>query len=129
MRALLDEQLSPQVAVLLRERGWDVVAVAERMDLVARSDSELLEVAAIESRIMVTNNVKDFRPLAAARLAAGADHGGLLLLPSSRVRTRAAVTALADAIERELVAHPHGLASSPHGLASSERWIGPLSDD
>ena len=38
MRAILDEQLSPQIAVLLRQAGYDVDAVVDREDLVERSD-------------------------------------------------------------------------------------------
>lgn len=120
MKALLDEQLSPEIAALLRQRGYDVVAAADRVDLVGRSDGIILEVATSELRAVVTNNIKDFRPLAAERLARGHTHGGVILLPSSRTRTRAAVAALADAIERVLRDHPDG-------LSSSERWIGPLS--
>ncbi len=119
MRALLDEQLSPQIASMLRQRGHDVIAVADRTDLVARSDRIILEVATSEVRAVVTNNIKDFRPLAAEWLAQGRTHAGLILLPSSRTRTRMAVVALADAIERLLSDHPEG-------LSGSERWIGPL---
>lgn len=120
MRALLDEQLSPQIAVLLRQRGYDVVAVADRPDLVGRSDRIVLDVASAERRAVVTNNIKDFRPLAAEWLARGRAHGGLILLRSSRTRTRTAVAALADAIESVLRDHPEG-------LSGGERWIGPLS--
>lgn len=119
MKALLDEQLSPQLAVVLRQRGYDVLAVADREDLLGRSDRIILEVASSELRAVVTNNVKDFRPLAAERLARGQAHGGLILLPSSRIRTRAAVAALADAIESLLREHPDG-------MSSRERWIAPL---
>ena len=119
MKALLDEQLSPQIAVMLRRGGYDVVAVAERDDLIGSSDRILLEVAGRESRAVVTNNIKDFRPLAAEWLAQGRTHEGLILLPSTRTRTRAAVSALARAIERVL--HDH-----PDGLNGSERWIDPL---
>lgn len=119
MKALVDEQLSPQIAALLRQAGFDVVAVAEREDLVGSSDRVVLEVAATEERAVITNNVKDFRPLAAERLAQGRSHPGLILLPSKRTRTRAAVATLAGAIENVL--HDH-----PDGPASSERWIGPL---
>ena len=35
MRAILDEQLSPQIAVLLRQAGYDVDAVVDREDLVS----------------------------------------------------------------------------------------------
>jgi hypothetical protein len=45
----------------------------------------------------------------------------LILLPSRRARTRAAVEHLANAIETVLKLHPDG-------LESSERWIGPVSN-
>lgn len=119
MKVLLDEQLSPQIAVLLRQRGYDIDAVADRPDLIGRSDRTILEIATSELRAVVTINVKDFRPLAAERLARGQTHGGLILLPSSHIRTRAAVAVLAAAIESVLPDHPDG-------LSSSERWVGPL---
>ena len=119
MKALLDEQLSPHIAVLLREAGYDVVAVADRDDLAGRSDRIIFEMASSEGRTVVTNNIKDFRPLAAEWLAQGRAHAGLILLPSSRTRTRAAVSALAVAIGKVLRDHPDG-------LSGSERWIGPL---
>lgn len=107
--------------MLLRQRSHDIVAVADRADLRGCSDRTILEAASSERRVVVTNNIKDFRPLAAERLARGQAHGGLILLPSSRTRTRATVHAVADAIERVLRDHPDG-------LSSSERWIGPLLD-
>jgi hypothetical protein len=119
VKALIDEQLSPLIAELLRQAGHDVVAVTERGDLRGTSDRVVLDVATTEGRAVITNNVKDFRPLAAERLAQGRTHGGLILLPSKRTRTRAAVASLAAAIEKVL--HDH-----PDGLANSERWIGPL---
>jgi predicted nuclease of predicted toxin-antitoxin system len=119
VRALLDEQLSPQIAVLLRKAGCDVTAVADRDDLVGRSDRVILEVACREGRAVVTNNIKDFRPLAAEWLAQGRVHAGLILLPATRTRTRGAIAAVADAIEDVLRDHPDG-------LSGSERWIGPL---
>jgi predicted nuclease of predicted toxin-antitoxin system len=121
VKALLDEQLSPAIAALLRAGGHDVEAVAERADLAGRSDRVILEVAAGEGRAVITNNVKDFRPLAAGRLARGETHAGLILLPSKRTRTRAVVEPLADAIDRVFREHPDG-------LQSTERWIAPLSD-
>lgn len=122
MKALLDEQLSPQIAALLRKAGHDVVAVAERDELVGSSDRIILETASTEGRAVVTNNVKDFRPLAAERLARGGTHAGLILLPSTRTRSRATIGVLAGAIEKVL--HDH-----PDGLSSSESWIGSLSDE
>ena len=116
MKALLDEQLSPQIAVLLRQAGHDVVAVADR---VMCSDRTILEVTSAEGRAVVTNNIKDFRPLAAEWLARGRSHGGLILVPSARTRTRDAVAILAGAIGEVLREHPGG-------LSGSECWIGPF---
>jgi len=120
VRASLDDHLSPQIAQVLRHAGYDVVAVADRDHLVARSDRMIFEVASSERRAVVTNHIKDFRPLASEWLAQGRTHGGLILLPSSHTRTRTAVSALAGAIERVLRTHPEG-------LSGSERWIAPLS--
>ena len=119
MRAILDEQLSPQIAALLRKAGHDVDAVADREDLAGLSDRLIFEVACGEGRAVVTNNIKDFRPLAAEWLAQGRLHSGLILLPSARTRTRHAIAAIAAAIELVLRDHPDG-------LSGSERWIGPL---
>jgi predicted nuclease of predicted toxin-antitoxin system len=118
VKALLDEQLSREIAVRLREAGYDVVAVAERDDLAGSSDRTLLDIASNKGRAVITNNIKDFRPLAAERIAQGRSHAGLVLLPSARTRTRAAIAPLASAIEQVLGEHPDG-------LKDSERWIGP----
>ncbi|HEY7961513.1 MAG TPA: DUF5615 family PIN-like protein [Solirubrobacteraceae bacterium] len=117
MKALLDEQLSGQIARLLRERGLDTQAVVERPDLVQAPDSQIMDVALREQRAVVTNNIRDFRPLAAERLADGRGHAGLILLPSRRSRSRDATGALADAIEAVMRAHPDG-------LAGAEWWSG-----
>jgi Domain of unknown function (DUF5615) len=122
LKALLDEQLSPQIAALLRQAGLDVEAVTDRPDLIGRSDVFIFEVACSEDQAVITNNVRDFRPLAAQWLAQGRLHAGLILLPSSRMRTRVAITVLADRIASVL-------RDNPDGLASSERWIGPLPKD
>jgi predicted nuclease of predicted toxin-antitoxin system len=121
VKAILDEQLSPQIALLLRKAGYDVTAVAECDDLAGSTDNIILEVASSEERSVITNNVKDFRPLAGERLAQGGTHPGLILLPSKRTRARASVAAIARAIEQVL--HDH-----PDGLIASELWIGPLSE-
>lgn len=118
LRCLLDEQLSREIARLLRERGLDAQAVQERSALVARPDEQLMDVAAAEKRALVTNNVKHFRPVAAERLARGAGHAGLILLAARHPRTRAAAPSIAAAIEAIMRANPGG-------IADSERWIAP----
>jgi len=118
VKALLDEQLSPLIAQLLRERGLDVVAAAERSDLVEASDQVICETATREQRAVVTNDIKDFRPIAAERLTDGRGHAGLILLPASRSRSRDATGALVGDIEALMRAHPDGIPGAEH-------WIGP----
>jgi predicted nuclease of predicted toxin-antitoxin system len=71
VKARLDQHLSPRIAELLRERGFDVDAVADRSDQAGRSDRVIFEVACSEDRALITNNIKDFRPIAAQWLAQG----------------------------------------------------------
>ena len=59
MKALLDEQLSPAIAELLCSRGHDVQAVGERTALAGQPDRLILETAAVEERVVITNNVKE----------------------------------------------------------------------
>jgi hypothetical protein len=119
VKALLDEQLSGRIAQLLRERGLDVQAVGERPELLQSADRELLDLAFSEQRAMVTNNIKDFRPLAAERLLDGRGHAGLILLPAQRSRRREATGGLADALEAVMRAHPDGIAGMEHWIAPS----------
>jgi len=79
-RLLLDEMLSPKIAVQLRERGVDVQAVLERRELVTYPDEALLELATREQRILVTKNVVDFGPLSQRWTADGRSHSGLILV-------------------------------------------------
>lgn len=120
MKVLLDEQLSGQIARLLRERGLDAEAVVERADLLQAPDSVVMDVALREERAVVSNNIQDFRPIAAQRIGEGRGHAGLILLPSSRPRGRDAIGALANAIEAVMRAHPQG-------MQSAEYWIPPRS--
>ena len=71
MKLLLDEMWPPTVAVALRRRGHDVVAVAERPDLRGQPDEAIIAEALADARAIVTENVVDFRPLASAALRAG----------------------------------------------------------
>ena len=84
MKLLLDEMHAPQVAVLLRECGHEVVAVKERLGLVGSRDDELIWAATAERRVIVTENVKDFTVLHRRILAGGQDHCGLILTHTRR---------------------------------------------
>jgi hypothetical protein len=75
---------SPAVAIALRRKEHDVVAVLEREDLRGAADEELLELARRERRVIVTRNVGDFSAIALQLAAARRDHFGLLLVPPAR---------------------------------------------
>jgi hypothetical protein len=75
---------APDVATRLRVRGFDVVAVKERPDLVGLADEDLLVVAAAEGRAVVTENVKDFATLNLRWAMVGRPHPGLIFTHPGR---------------------------------------------
>ncbi|MDG4792877.1 DUF5615 family PIN-like protein [Micromonospora sp. WMMD1082] len=81
-RLLLDEMFSPTIASALRESGHTVVAVAERVDLRSMSDNEVFGWAAQEKSWLLTENVKDFRPILLQAIQTGATAPGLLFTSS-----------------------------------------------
>jgi Domain of unknown function (DUF5615) len=87
VRLLLDEMFSPAIAAELRALGHDVIAVADRPDLRSKSDEEVFAWANAEKRWLLTENVKDFRPIMLRALPAGPS-GGALLFTSSRAFPR-----------------------------------------
>ena len=75
VKLLLDENISPQVALRLREEdGVDACGIRDRA-LLEATDPEVLERAFAEDRILVTKNVADFEKLARARDL----HSGIVL--------------------------------------------------
>ena len=124
MRLLLDEHYSQTLAQALRDRGHDVVAVAERADLSAASDRALLEAADRQGRALVTNNVRHLVPIATQRLGAGESHAGLVLASDrSLPRSMEAIGAFISALDRLLAARPasDALRDQMHWLAPVER--------
>ncbi len=80
MRLLLDEMYSPSLAAELRARGHDVVSVHDpgHGPTVGASDTDVLAAAQREERALVTENVRDYRPLEIGVLADGSHHAGLV---------------------------------------------------
>ncbi len=81
---LLDEMFSPTIAVKLRDRGIDAVAIAERPELRSLPDPEVLELATAEERILVTFNIKDFQMLDRQWATSGRQHGGIVFVAHRR---------------------------------------------
>ena len=116
-RLLLDQMFAPELASELRRRGHRVTAVAETPALRAMNDPALFEWAAGNSEWLLTENVKDFRPLLVA--AQADDHPFVnLLLTSSRSfpRSRRNPHPLTEALTAWL---ERPIARSP----SAEEWL------
>jgi hypothetical protein len=106
VRLLLDEHYSPEIARQLRARGHDVVAVTERAELIGLGDDELLRRMAQERRAIMTNNVKDFAPLATRAAVAADDHSGLLFTSDRSLPRRSdTIGRFVDALDGFLQRH------------------------
>lgn len=102
-KLLLDEMLSGDIAVQLRDKGHDVTAVVADSALVGTPDEELLVHAAAVGRLLVTANGRDFAAINASWRSRGRSHAGLIYIvnrvfPSDRSFVGAIVTALDDMI-------------------------------
>jgi predicted nuclease of predicted toxin-antitoxin system len=87
VRLLLDEQLSPAIAEQLRARSHDVVSAAE-VGLAGAADERVLASAARDRRAVVTNNIKDFRPMHADYLKTDTTHYGIVFIPTGKYGLR-----------------------------------------
>ncbi|MDR0627515.1 MAG: DUF5615 family PIN-like protein [Bifidobacteriaceae bacterium] len=81
-RLLLDEHFAPAIAKALLARGFDVVALLDDPDRAGLADPEVYTLAGREGRRVVTENIRDFRPLLAAAIDQGGPVTTLLLVPS-----------------------------------------------
>src|SRR5260370_9226554 len=79
---VMDEMFSPALAAALRDLGHDVIAVAERGELLAMSDKEVFAWATSQGRWLLTDNVKDFRPILLRALQADTATTGILYTSS-----------------------------------------------
>ena len=119
MKLLLDEMLSPAIARELRSRGYDVEPVAGNPDREALSDPEALALARAKHRAVVTNNLRDFRPLHHEAITpGGAGHFGMIFMPGSYRRTKADTGRIIAALEAILAQHP-----GENDLANGEAWL------
>lgn len=107
MKLYLDEDLSPRVAELLRQRGLDAVS-AHEAGHAGRLDLEQLRVATREERCLVTRNVADFVEIVRDLVNRQESHAGIVLIPASFRGDEFAI--LAEAIAQQVLARPGGLA-------------------
>ena len=119
MKLLLDEMLSPAIARELRARGHDVESVAGNPDREALSDPEVLALARAQHGAVVTNNLRDFRPLHHEAITpGGAGHFGMIFMPGSYRRTGADTGRIIAALEAVLARYP-----GEKDLANGEAWL------
>ena len=111
--------LSPAIARALRERGHDVLAVAERPGWAALSDPEVVALARTQHRAIVTTNLRDYRPLHAEAITpGGSGHFGMVFMPGSYRRTKADTGRIIAALEAKLTEYP-----GDDDLANGECWL------
>lgn len=107
MKLLLDEMFTPLLAEALRQRGHDVVAVAESAELSGKRDHVIFAAAVTAGRALVTNNVVDYVPLCQRAAISGQGHSGLLLTSDrSLPRGRRALGRTIAGLDALLTAHP-----------------------
>lgn len=102
------------IAHELRARGHDVVSVHESPGS-GTADDHVLDHARSEGRAVITENVRDFRPLAGRLLAASGSHAGLVFTTEKRW-PRSDPGALITGIDAMLT-------STPGELVDTETWL------
>jgi predicted nuclease of predicted toxin-antitoxin system len=106
-RLVMDEVFSPTIAAALRDQGDDVIAVAERGELRAMNDEEVFTWAISQGRWLLTENVKDFRPILLRALQADTPVSGILFTSGrSFTRSRKNPGPLIQAIHARMVSGP-----------------------
>jgi hypothetical protein len=83
-RLLLDEHYAAEIADRLCVDGYDIVAVVGDAELRALPDTEIFRWAAGRGRRIVTENIKDFRPLLMRAYTTGEAIAPLLLVSPRR---------------------------------------------
>jgi hypothetical protein len=85
----------------------------------ALSDPEVMAVARSEHRAIVTNNLRDYRPLHADAITPGGPgRFGMVFMPGSYRRTKADTGRIISALEAKLAEYP-----GDEDLASGECWL------
>lgn len=119
MTFYLDENLSPRIAEMLRDRGLDAVSAHEVPGNTQLDDRSQLLYAAGARRAIVTCDVEDFAELTGEFLATNREHAGIVFVPPS-FRTDE-FAAIAEALEQVARDYAGGLAGTVVYLKRSPR--------
>lgn len=107
MRLCLDEHYSAQIAEALRQRGHDVSAAQEQVELRGLDDVELFAIVRSERRALMTENVADFMPLIHELAARAEDHWGMIFSSSTSMpRGTATIGVFVESLHQLLSGRP-----------------------
>lgn len=108
MKLLLDEMIAPRIARELREKDFDVQAIkADRPDLEALPDREIIRRIAAEQRAIVSNDVLDFQLIHNQMQAAGEEHYGMVFTTDKAMpRNKVSISLWVEALSQLLQANP-----------------------
>ena len=112
MRLLLDEMWTPRIALELRARAFDVIAINEPANAsryAGISDDQVFARAQDDGRTIVTDNVSDFERARRDRESRGLTHHGVIYAldpPFNRHRGDAVIGEMVRALEHFLSEEP-----------------------
>jgi predicted nuclease of predicted toxin-antitoxin system len=104
VKFLVDEDLSEEIASILRSSSVDAVHIRE-LGLSGAEDQEVLDMAASQERCVITRNRNDFLMLTEFYFNEGRPHHGVLIVPRSYPGNHA--SQIARAILSLSRHHPH----------------------
>jgi len=108
VKFLVDEDLSEEIASVLRAKGVDAVHVRD-IGLSGAEDQEVLDEASRQKRCLITRNRNDFLMLTEFYFHEGRPHHGVLIVPRSYPGNQA--LKIAQAIISLAQNHPHAFQS------------------
>jgi predicted nuclease of predicted toxin-antitoxin system len=108
VKFLVDEDLSEEIASILRANGVDAVHVRD-LGLSGAEDQEVLDEASRQKLCLITRNRNDFLMLTEFYFHEGRPHQGVLIVPRSYPGNQA--SKIAQAIISLTQNHPHAFQS------------------
>lgn len=108
MKFYLDEDISPKIAEILRQKGIEAKS-AHETGMIGASDFEQLSYAASKNYCMVTRNRNDFIQLTIIFFNENRPHSGLLIITNSYAGDQ--FQTIAEALKKYALTHKKGISS------------------
>jgi len=108
MKFYLDEDISPKVAELLKQRKVDAISTHEA-SMTQASDKDQMMYAVSQERTVVTRNRDDFIRLTVQFFNELRPHFGVLIIPYSIPGDKFRLTA--EIVHKYAISHPSGMAA------------------